>query len=145
MSQAPGQRFCLIPTRRIALASGKAYNANLHIKRTVNVTAISNGTWDLEAAAAAAEAKDWTGLLCSSITTLAEAFSHALELVAESKKAKRKILIPWESAVRPACAPCACACSVCGVSAAVVAVACLPVLLVQLPGVQVQPYAILKD
>ena len=58
--------------------------------------------------AAAAKAKSWTCLLQSSVTTLAEACDHALQLVAE-----QDILSPRGQATSPACAPSSCACLLC--------------------------------
>ena len=101
--QAPGNKFFLVPTPRLAEVCGQAYDASLHVQATVNIADVSSGTWDLGKAAAAATAKDWTGLLQSSVTTLAEACDHALQLVAE-----QDLLSPWQQATSPACAPSAC-------------------------------------
>ena len=106
------QKFFLVPAHRVADVCGKPYDADLNVQATVNMAAVSSGTWDLNAAAAAAKARDWTKLLRSSITTLAEAYSNALKLVAE-----RNIISPWRDAVRPTCAHCSIACLPCAVYA----------------------------
>lgn len=99
--QAPEKRFFLVPAHRLAEVCGQAYDGSLHVQATVNTADVSSDTWDIGKAAAAAMAKSWTGLLQSSVTTLAEACDHALQLVAE-----QDILSPWQQATSPACAPC---------------------------------------
>ena len=106
--QAPGNKVFLVPAHRLAEVCGQAYDASLHVQATVNIADVSSGTWDLGKAAAAARDKSWIGLLQSSVTTLAEACNHALQLVAE-----QDLLSSWRQATSPACAPYSCACLLC--------------------------------